>query len=241
MSALWESVNKPEQFEQKQEYFGEISISAWECMLVSGMGAIPYDERDKDPKTSQPYRKFTAITLTLVPLEESGLQYDITRTLLAQFGDWKDTVWPSLRLLGIIDASTLNDKYAHVELVKTGTYTKNGQTKDSTTFKFLAVFKTREDCVAAWEQRFNEPNKPADQPPPWEEKNNGDKPNGNERATALKFATVYIKNAVRQGGGDLEKIRAGLRDTIAKQPLISKHFTIDSPEIVDALMEEMAK
>ena len=233
----WDVANNPP--EQTQEYFGEASLNAWFCMLAEGMGKIPYDERTLDPKTGKPVRRYTAIDLELVPLAESGLAFEVKRSMLAEFGEWKDTTWPSLRDLGVLDAATINGKFAKIAMVGTGRkYTsRNGEEREATAIKFLAVYADRQQCVDAWRAETGAPATPS--PAPAQSANG----NGNgtvEKITALKFAKVYVQNAARATGKDPEKMREVLMKQLADQPLISKHFTVDSQEIVDLILAEVA-
>ncbi len=229
----WDVVNNPP--EQVQEYFGEISVSAWWCMLASGQGKLPYDERVIDPKTGKSPRRYTAIDLTITPLPESNLQFDVTRSMLAEFGDWKEITWPSLRDLGITEASTLNNKFARVEVVPTGkNYTNaNGEERPLTAIKFAAVYDTREQCLTAMNNGNPQPIQPASQPA---QNGNGNK----ERETAQKFLKVIVQNAMRQSGRDVVKARDSLVTMIANNPLLAKFFTVDSPEVIEMMTAEMA-
>jgi hypothetical protein len=231
----WDVANNPP--EQTREVSGAVTINAWWCMLVPGQGKQPYDEKTLDPKTGNAPRKYTAIDLTIEPLVESGMTFPVQRTMLAEFGEWKDVTLPSLRDIGFLDASQLNGKYARIELVPTGRkYTNSqGEEKEASAVKFVAVYDTREQCLAAMNgDNPTSPTPVAAAPVP----SNG---NGNaEKETALKFAKAFVANAMRQAGGDLDKARGILAPMIANQPVISKHYTVDSPEIVALMAESLS-
>lgn len=229
----WDVVNNPP--EQEQTYFGEVSLNAWFAMLVPGQGKLPYDDRTLDPKTGKQVRRYTAIDLAITPIVESGLTFEVTRTMLAEFGEWKDTVWPSLRDLGVLDAATLNGKFAKIAMISTGRKynDKNGVEREANAIQFLALYDTHEACVNAWKAEFGG-STPAPAPAP----TNGNGAN-TEQATALKFASAYVKNAARKSSKDLAKMREILVVELAKQPVISKYFTVDSPEIVEMMTAEV--
>jgi hypothetical protein len=44
---------------------------------------------------------------------------------------------------------------------------------------------------------------------------------------------------MRAAGGDLDKARGILAPMIANQPVISKHYTVDSPEVLALMAEEI--
>lgn len=228
----WDVANNPP--EQTFEAFGEVSINSWWSMLTPD-GKQPWDERTIDPKTGNQPRKYAAIDLKITPLVESGMQYLVERQMVAEFGEWKDVTLPSLRDIGVLDASVLGGKYARIELVPNGTYVskKDGQEKKLTAVKFLAVYDTREACLAA----MNGDNPVAPTPVAAAPSNgNGHNP---EKDTALKFAKAFVTNAMRQTGGDLDKARTILAPLMANQPVISKHYTVDSPEILEMLAGEI--
>ena len=239
----WDVANNPP--EQMQNYYGEASINAWWCMLVPGQGKQPYDERTLQPN-GEPPRKYTAIDVMVNPLTECNLKFDLKRTMLAEFGEWKDVTWPSLKALGVMNAQEIAGKFVAAELIPTGRkYTNgNGEEKEATAIKFVAIYPTRDACLAAWEGRNGSNGHHQSQSAPWEAApaaaapaNSSDK----DRQTALTFATVYVRNAVRAAGGDLDKTRAALAPQLAQQSLIAKFFTVDSPEITDLIVVEMSK
>jgi len=229
----WDVANNPP--EQTFEASGLVTISSWWCMFTPD-GKAPYDERTIDPKTGNQPRRYAAIDLKIEPLLESGMQYPVERNMVAEFGDWKEVTLPSLKDIGILDASVLNGKYAHIQLIPTGTYVskKDGQEKKLTAVKFLAVYDTREQCLAA--MNGDNPTSPTPVVAPVPSNGNGNA----EKETALKFAKAFVANAIRQAGGDLDKARGILALMIANQPVISKHYTVDSPEIVDMMAESLS-
>lgn len=233
----WDAVNNPT--EPTQTYYGAVTISAWEGMLVKGVpgGKLPYDPGRVNPDTGKPYGKVVIVDLAITPLAECNLAWDIKRQDLA-FGssDWGKTTWPSLRALGVTEAQSINDKFVKIEMTPTGrTYTaSNGETKTATAIKFVALYPDRAACLKAWQDEFggmasgngHQPQAAAQEQPP---------ANGNEREAALKFAKAFVASALRSAGGDLDKARETLTKTMAAQPLVSRYFTPDSPEIVEAM------
>lgn len=228
----WDTVNNPP--ENVQEYFGEVTISAWWCMLASGFGKLPYDEKSIDPKTGEPPRKYTAIDLSIMPIAESNLTYEIKRQMLAEFGEWKDIVWPNLRSLGVLDAAALNGKFAQVEMVKTGReYQGQNGKREATTFKFIQLFDTREECAAAYKMKHGGNGSVSEQQQPLTD--------NSEKTFALAFVDPLIGKVKQQAEGDLGKMRELLAKEIANQGMINKYFTVDSPEIVELMAKELEK
>lgn len=235
-----------------QVYWGQMVVEAHLVVLVKGIGKMPYEANTVMPDGSEP-RPVTAVNLTLQPLAEMGLQWEITREPIAQgWGEWGDITLPSLRECGILELPALNGMWAKAELEPTGRkYTnRNGEPRDATAFKFLKVFASEAECRADYNGKpagngkrttdeilgelgyETKADKPANGPA-----NGVDK----DRETALKFAKVYVQNACRASGGDLTKARDELAPKLAGQPLISKYFTVDSPEIVEMMAEVLTK
>lgn len=220
------AMNPPE---QSSEWFGQISVNPWFCSLVKGVGKSPWDPNQLDPNTGNPVRRYTAIDISLAAITEAPID-PITRTCIAEFGEWVDIILPSLKALGINDLQTLNNKWVKLEMIPTGrTYqNQNGETKNATTFKFLAIYPDEAACRAA---KGGNGNAPAAQPPT----GNGNK----ERETAVKFLKPYVENAWKKANGNVEETRKLLADMIAMQPLLSKYFTVDSAEVIELITEQI--
>ena len=61
-----------------------------------------------------------------------------------------------------------------------------------------------------------------------------------DQQTALKFARAVIENTVK-GETDLDVIINKLTATLATMPMINKHYSAQSPEIMQMVMEAMQK
>lgn len=210
--------------------FGKMTVNAWFCSLIKGQGKVAYTEGALDPNTGKPARRNTAIDLTLDAFTDRDEPLVIERTVIAEFGEWPDVVLPSLKAIGLSNLQSLNQAWVQAELVPTGrVYTNsNGETKQATTLSFIAVYDNEAACKAAWLGEKGE--QPAAAPT-----NGGQPVENSERATMLKFALVYCKNAVQKAGGDPIKAREILEPMLAGHAVMAKHFTVDSPEIVEAL------
>lgn len=211
--------------ERLDTLYGRVDVSATFVKLIKGVGKQPWSESDGVDA------RRTEVQITLNPLDATGLTLLVERRLIAESRDWSGIVWPSLRDLGLKNVRELNGKWVKAEMVKTGrTYTnKRGDTSEETTFKFLAVYNTEAEATAAYYAARggadNDPMAVSMGAPATNVSTNG---NGHaERETALQFVSALVK----QAGGDKGKL-AGL---IAQMPLISKYFTVDSPEVANLL------
>jgi len=201
-------------------FFGDIAVDIYYAVLVKGVGKVPFDPNQHDQD-----KRVTAITLTINPLPGSKAQYAVERELIAESKEWAQITKPSLRGLNT-DLRAINGKWAQVELVPTGQkYTnKNGETKERTAIKFLAVFNTEDECQQAsdafWATRGNG-NDPATTPAA---NGNGNGQSDAERLTAQKFlAPLWVAS-----GKDMNKFAQAL----ASNPLTSKYFDLNSPEVL---------
>jgi hypothetical protein len=223
---VWESAENAE--EPKRSFFGQVEFDMWFCALVKGQGKVPFDP-------SQHKQRFTAIDMVISPLSSSGATFNTERHLIAESKEWAGTILPSIKALGLTPRE-LNQKWVHYELVKTGSYTKNGEEKALTTPKFLAYFNTEEEAEQAMIAKYNSSNVEEDpmvntntEPVEVHNPTNG---NGNEKAIAEKFIPVLVA----QAKGDM----ASLANLIASNNLVAKYFNINSPEVLEALTKQAA-
>jgi len=236
----WETAETAKEMVFSSVYWGQVEASSWYCVLEKGVGKVPFNAQNH----SQDKRR-TAIDLLVRPLPEMGLTFDVSRGMVAESHEWAGIILPSLRDLGI-QARELNGKWVKAERVplidrlgNPTTYVdKQGQVKEQTTIKFVAVFADEASCRADYlngngkNGGMSVPTPPAAQPV-----TPGDNP---ERRTALAFLRSYVQNAAR-GQTNLDVIRQTLALNIAEQPLISKYFTADSPETIQLIAEYMGE
>lgn len=234
-----EAMNPPE---LPSGFHGKITVEAYTVMFVEDPQTgkkmkVPYDPQTVMPDGSDP-RPVSVVKLGLIPVNEN-LKYDVFREILVTSQDWTKITLPSIKDVGIMQLKDLEGKWAEVVMADTGrTYQSNGETKQATTFKFVRMFPDEAACKAA---AGIPDSSPAPVSTPVQSAPNQNGGNGSERATALKFVKVYVVNAVRSASKDLDKTRETLSTQIAQQALLSKYFTVDSPEVVDMIMEELAK
>lgn len=215
-------------------YFGKVQIAVSFISLIKGQGRVPWEPNQLTPD-GKPTRKNTGIDIHLVCKAKDGTEYSVDRNYIAEFGDWPDMLLPNLKAIGIMSLQELNGKFAQVELVENGeTYTNRaGELKKKTTFKFVKTFGTEAELNAAREALFGG-NGSSPAPAPTAQAAPAASANP-EKATAERFLKPYVDNAMRQASNDVMKARDLLAPMLAKQALLAKYFTVDSPEVV-ALM-----
>ncbi|MEZ0396807.1 MAG: hypothetical protein ABWK53_10320 [Anaerolineales bacterium] len=231
----WESAENAKEPQFSNEIWGQVEAQSWFCILEKGIGKVEFD-----PQVHSPDQRRTAIDIVIHSLPEMNLSFDLARNMIAESREWASFVLPSIRDMGI-SPKQLHGAWVKVQTVpltdKSGnpiTYTDaNGIVKEKTTIKFLALFKSEDECRADY---LANSGKPSPTTKYTSENGNGNK----ERETALVFLRAYVQNVCR-GQHDLDAVRAALAQKIAEQPLISKYFTVDSAETVALITEYMAK
>ena len=129
------------------------------------------------------------------------------------------------------DLGGIKDHWAEVQLVPTGSkYTSKKDQKmyDEMTFKFIRIFKTEDECIQAYRAVMPKAAPASADDIPFDAKPNAV---NNDREVALKFLKVLVPQWCKDGL-DPDKVRAGL----AANPVLAKHFTPDSPEVMELMM-----
>jgi hypothetical protein len=213
------------------DYFGQVRIGSWFCVLVKGTGKVPFD-----PGMHSMDKRITAIDMEIFPLAEMNISWQVTRNLIAESREWAGIVLPSIKALGI-SPQQLDGKWVYMVRRDTGrTYTnKDGEAKPETTFEFKQMFGNEAECRAAYQAYSAGAGvPPAAQSSPVSNGTNA------ERDTVAKFLPIIVTNAVR-GQTDLTVIRNTVAANISNMPALAKYFTVDSPEVMSMIMAEMQK
>jgi hypothetical protein len=240
----WERAENPQP--RSSEFWGQVKISLYNAVLVKGVGKAPFD-----PQQHKPEQMVTGIDIHIAPLAEQNVSFQVSRSMIAESEEWASQVLPSIKNLGL-SVRELNGKWARVGQKGTGSnYTnQNGKTRERTTFEFVKVFATEDECRADFHANGH--------PMPDLEQNGGSSGtndayggtsggqalapvqaapvNNTERETALKFLRVIVENAAR-GQSDLTVVRNTVAAQTATMPLVSKYFTVDSPETMNLIAE----
>ena len=224
---------EPQEIKYTNEYFGEVGLDVWFCVLEKGVGKVPYSEQEHSID-----KRLTAITMGIIPVPSANLQFSVDRDYIAEFRPWNAITLPSIKKLGV-SLRELDGKFARVKLTETGeTYTNSqGETKEKTVFEFLEIYETLEACETAFAAARG--SAPAQSPPPIVDAPSNAPSNSNkEKEAALKFLEVAVKSTCK-GKNDLDEARQAVAEQIAKMPMINKHFTIDSPETMNFMAEAL--
>ncbi len=205
-----------------REYWGQLQVDAWLCVLQKGKGKVVFD-----PAVHSEDKACTALNIAVVPLAEQSVQFAVERELIAESNEWIKIVWPSLRKLGFASPRDAKGKWVKCHFVPSGrTYTdKSGNEREATTFEFLELYPDEAACRAAY---LAAGGKPAD--------DGGDVP---DIASAPLPSTDGRKTAAFEFVKVLVKTTHGNRDDLAREmagiAMIAEFFTVDSPEVQQLL------
>lgn len=134
----------------KQVYFGQLEWTMRPVKFAQEDDGkwVLVECEENDPKAD------VEITLNLYPLKGD---YEVSRKMLANSNkrpDWSKITLPSLQKIGVKSMDIIYRAYVCVEMIKAGSYVKDGERKDRTTMKFLAIYPDRAACEAAAEEHF---------------------------------------------------------------------------------------
>ena len=206
------------------KFWGRVTVNAYDCILQKGVGKIPFD-----PTQHKAGEMRTAIDLTVTLLPETVRKAEkLERGMVAESAEWTRVTLPSLKALGYTGLRSLNGMWCAVEFAGLGTfYTDNqGESRERQAFKFAGLYATEAECRKAYQDETGDATSaPIENVTPVA-------PVSDEKAMALTFVTALAKTA----GGDKEKLAA----LIAQYPVVSKHFTVDSPEVAQLLQVPVA-
>ncbi len=212
-----------------RSYYGQIQVDAYFCVLVKGTGKVPYDggqHRAEDRRT--------AIDISLLPLAEQNVNFDLRRATIAESREWAGIIWPSLKALGVSSVRDVNGKWAKMQQVPSGRTYRNsaGEEKEATTFKFLALYDDEVACRAAY---LTDTGKPAEQGPAAAGTNGGNGNGSNGNGHDLQVAIPFIQAFAKQANFDLDKTKAMCQS----QSIITKAIDLDSPDFARIVAEAM--
>lgn len=229
--------------ERPAEFYGELSVECWFCALVKGQGKVPFDANVHD-------RRSTAIDLVVMPLSDHNITNAFERSTLDWSRDWTRITWPSLKALGVTSLRDIaNGKWCKFVWAGTGEKYRakgqngaDGEERERTTFKFMALYDNETECRAAYYADSGKT--PPDSEgvsdiPGFESKAQPtqaapDNSNGSDKAreTAIQFIKVFAKMSKY----DVEATKRAC----AGQTAITNVFDLDSPEFVEIVAEAMS-
>jgi hypothetical protein len=215
-------------------YWGQVQLDMFYAVLEKGTGKVPFN-----PQVHSADKRVTAIDITIQPIADQNIQYPVTRGMIAESKEWAGIVLPSIKALNIT-VRELNGKWIYARAKPTGTtyVNKQGETKDRTTLEFVKLFKDESECKADYLTAGGQAAPVQQEEPPFEPTNALPGGDTKEKQTALQFLKVVIQNACR-GQADLQAARSMVSTNIASMPVISKFFTVDSPETMQLMAEAM--
>lgn len=228
--------------ERPAEFYGELSVECWFCALVKGQGKVPFDAAIHD-------RRSTAIDLVVMPLSDHNITNAFERSTLDWARDWTRITWPSLKALGITSLRDVSSgRWCKFTWAPTGEKYRakdqngnEGEERERTGFKFLALYKSEAECRAAYYADTGK-QQPDDEEvsdiPGFEPKAQpaqapaNDEGNTKARETAIQFIKAFAR--MNRYGVD------ATRKACATQSAITNVVDINSDEFVEIVAEAMS-
>lgn len=226
MDAFDSAVNAAE---NRGIYYGKIEVSANYVVFSKGVGKLSYIENQHDAKDRR-----TEVSFVLSPIDEMGMANLVQRSIIAESDEWAKLVWPSLRDgCNVKNLRDTDGKFVKIHLIPNGRSwddKKTGEKREGTTMKFTAIYASEAACKTAFIDDGNSVRVPTapdstaaamavDMTP------NAVNP---ERETAKAFLPALVKSSA--GNPTM------LATMITGMPIISKFFTIDSPEVRELMV-----
>lgn len=210
------------------DLWGRVTLNAYYCALIKGQGKVHFQPGVHDDKERR-----TAVDIYIEPLPEMGITNpNVTeRSMIAESQEWREIVLKSLRDLGYQNVREASGKWVRVHLEPTGrTYTNSqGETRTATTFKFVKIFAGEAECRDDYARENGNPSPAV----PTQYEAGGAAVDETEKKAAQAFLKVIVKNAI--AGKKPDEFRSAVGAAIAGFPMVSKFFTVDSPEVLELL------
>jgi len=212
-------------------FYGQIELDIWFCALVKGVGKEPYDPAKHKSRN-------TAVTISVHPLPEQNISFEVKRELIAESREWAGIVWASLKALGIASTRDAHHQWVKMVQVPSGrTYRgKDGVEKESTTFKFEALYADEDACRAAYLSdtgQSDESDTPETAAPAAAAAAPADKTDQVKLRRAVPFIEAFAKKAEYE----LEATRAACKG----QKIITEAVDLDSGEFAAIVANAAAR
>lgn len=205
------------------ELWGQAFVTVWKAALVKGQGKVEFD-----PVMHK--RMVWAIDLSIIPLTGANAR-TAERSMIQTSNEWKLTQ-ASIKELGI-EPSDVDQKFVKISFKPTGeTYVNAaGEEKNKTYIHFEKLYPDEATCL---EDSFFE-----DETPSIETITVQNDEDDQDKAVATALLGQMVRTAVK-GSKDLVGVLNALRSSLPKSPVVSKHFTLDSAELLAMVQQEMA-
>ena len=219
-------------------YYGKCLLTLWEGKFprneegrITGK-PVRWNEGD-DPK-----ERIVMVDVLLDLCPGCSSNYPVSISCTSHDKDWVKIVLPSIKELGCTDEEgrvalwKVKDHWCKVEQVQ-GTRPRDKNNPDKgcwNTLKFLAIYRSEEDCLQAMALDNGEgPEIPADPVPSMLKKNSK---KAQQREAALKFVEVALGT---YKGMKLDEIKDALNKFIEASPTVKPYLSIDDPDVAEMI------
>lgn len=191
-----------------------------------------------DPSIHPQDKRVCEVEMHLIPIPEQNINWDENLRILTFSPDWTKIVNPSIKALGVDGLRGLNNKWVRVAKVPGSRKRLDKDTGEDTgefwsTYKFLEVYPDEKSCRAAYTGDFDEHNNASQATATVESSDENKK-------AALTFVKVFVGKAAANVT-DRTLVERLVAEDIAKSPLLSPYFTVQSPEVQAEIDNALAK
>ena len=216
-----------------RDYYGQVHIDAWFCILQKGTGKVAFD-----PQVHNADQRCTAITMSMIPLAEMNITFKLEREIIAEGREWVEIVLPSIKAAGVASVKAADGRFAKLQRVPTGgkyrlkdaNGNRTGEEREAITFKVLAFFSDEAACRQAYYAETGKAPDGSEPIPGFDDE--PAKPAANVGA-AKQFILAFAK----QKHFDIE----ATREVCRQQPMITSAIDVDSDEFTQIVAEGMAQ
>jgi hypothetical protein len=214
------------------EFYGQVHADA-NFIFFPGNGAkpIPFD-----PGIHPNNKRVTEVEFRIIPIPEQDVDWDESLKILTFSKEWHEIVKPSIDALGLDKLREINNKWVRVAKVPGFRKRLDKDTGEDTgefwsTYQFKELYKDERACREAYTGESVNDDIPFAGKKPDDDQN---------KKAAMTFINIWVTKAasVLQ---DRKAIEEEVKGEMENAPLINHYFTIDSPEVQEAIDKAMAK
>lgn len=216
-------------------YYGKCLLTFWEGKFPRDAEGKPAGRPVRWVEGDDPKDRIVMIDFLLDLLPGSPAKFQVKANWMKRDSDFRKIIKPSLQEIGAVDATgevdfdLVKDHYVKVQQVE-GTRPRDKHNPDKgnwNTYKFLAIYKSQEECAAAMAMDSGDLSIPSETPAPKKATKNDQR-----KAAALEFVKVALKS---MEGLKPDEIKSALGQFIESNPNIKPYLSIDDSEVMELI------
>jgi hypothetical protein len=228
--------------EPEYQFFGKVIFDIpWKAILEKGVG-----KRLFDPATDNADKAVLVIDAQIIPIPEQNITKEVKFSKLANSHEWAGILLPSIKSLGFNSIRDINNHYIRCAMVdsRQKRVDENGNPTGEfwKTWKFVEVFADEAACRAAYAGNGNGHTPAATEQQTDAAPASQPDTTSPDFQTAAKFYPIFVQGACKgKTAADFETVKTEIATKFAGSPIVSKYFTVETPEVLNMIMSELAK